>query len=142
MNTKRILQSFKKAIGIGFMPSEKLEKEPSIVKLSFLNPQDGVDGYECLLDEVGNTEATMIFTLRSKSKLDVQFIIKETGDNFKILNLNYNEEALLKFEKTQPKDKAYILLFGKTPTQSYEYSMTRQPFSPLVVDKYVIHHLP
>lgn len=139
MTIDNIEKSLQHATQIGFHSTDNYEKEPPAILLGFDNPQEGVSGYDQLIDKFQNNETTLIiFKDRTSNTMDISIVSKVTGDAINIKQLKYLTENLNNFIKKEPKDRRFILLIGYNPAIDTHIVATREPFSPMVIDKYEV----
>lgn len=139
MTIDKIEDSLQHATEIGFHTTDNYEQEPPAILLGFDNPQDGVPGYNQLIDKFQNNETTLIIFKNATSETaNISIVSKTTGDAINIKKLKFQSVNLKNFIKKEPKDRRFILLIGYNPATGTHIVATKEHFSPLVIDKYEI----
>ena len=70
--------------------------------------------------------------------LDISIVVKTNGDAINIKNLKYDQHQLADFLKNEEKDRKFAFVIGSMKSDHLEFFMTREPFSPIVLDKFEI----
>lgn len=133
----KIEKSLGTATAIQFFPTPDYNKEPPVIVLTFDKPQDGADGYNLLLDNYKDKNASLV-VLKNGNKIDISIVAKDTADAINIKHLNFDNNQLADFLTKEPKDRRFVFVIGFISSGQLTFTATRQPFSPVLLDKYEI----
>lgn len=133
----KIEKSLEKANAIQFFTTPNYEKEPPVIVLLFDKQNDGTDGYNLLIDNYKNKNATLVI-FQNENKVNISIVVKDTADAINIKNLNFDKIQLADFLTKEPKDRRFVFAIGLTSNGQLTLTATREPFSPILLDKYVI----
>lgn len=125
------------ATAIQFFPTLDYTKEPPIVALIFSKPEDGIEGYNLLLDNYKDKNATLVI-FKKDTGIDISIVAKDTADAINIKHLSFDSSQLDDFLAKEPKDRRFVFAIGFISGSHVSFVPTRQPFSPVVLDKYEI----
>ena len=73
-----------------------------------------------------------------QNSLDISIVIKDTADAVNVKNLTFNESQLDSFVKNEPKERKFVFAIGYFKDGILSISATRNPFQPVLLDKYNI----
>jgi len=132
---EKIEQSLNNANEIQFFPTPNYEKEPAVIVLIFKNPDDGVIGYNLLLDKYKD-ENFSLFIYQKDNKVDISIFIEEKGEVILIKDLNLNKAELQDFLNNEPKERRFVLAIGAISNGKLVLTATNEPFSPILVNGY------
>lgn len=142
-NQDFIEQSLGYSEHLSFHTTDNYDKSPPVIILGFMDARNGAVGYNALLDAFENGDTTLaLFRRRLAKLLDISIINKKTGDAVNIKNLKFNGNQFDDFLSKEPKDRQIVLVIGNVSVQGNHIFQTREPFYPLVVDRYEITNLP
>ena len=137
----KIIDKIEKSLGtataIQFFPTPDYNKEPPVIVLTFDKPYDGADGYNLLLDNYKDKNASLVI-FKNANKVDISIVAKDTADTINIKNLNFDNNQLADFLTKEPKDRRFVFAIGFISGRQLSLTATRQPFSPVLLDKYEI----
>lgn len=136
-----IIDKIENALGaassIQFFPTPNYDKEPPVVVLIFDQPHGGADGYNLLLDNYKDKNASLVI-FQNGDKVDISIVIKDTGDAINIKNLNRDKIQFNDFLTKEPKDRRFVFAIGFVSGGQLTLTATREKFSPVLLDKYEI----
>ena len=133
----KIEKSLGGATAIQFFPTPDYNKEPPVIMLTFDKPHSGADGYNLLLDNYKDKNASLVI-FNSGNTLDITIVAKDTADAINIKNLNFESNQLANFLTKEPKDRRFAFAIGIISGGQLNLTATRDPFSPVLLDKYEI----
>lgn len=133
----KIEKSLGGATAIQFFPTPDYNKEPPVIVLTFDKPHSGADGYNLLLDNYKDKNASLVI-FNSGNTLDISIVAKDTADAINIKNLNFDSNQLADFLTKEPKDRRFVFAIGFISGGLLNLTATRDPFSPVLLDKYEI----
>jgi len=133
----KIEKSFGAATSIQFFPTPDYNKEPPVIVLTFDKPNDGADGYNLLLDNYKDKNASLV-VFKNVNKIDISIVAKDTADAINIKLLNFDSNQLANFLTKEPKDRRFVFAIGFVSGGQLNLTATREPFSPVLLDKYEI----
>ena len=133
----KIEKYLEKANAIQFFTTPNYEKEPPVIVLVFDKQNDGIDGYNLLIDNYKNKNATLVI-FQYENKVNISIVVKDTANAINIKNLNFDKNQLNDFLTKEPKDRRFAFAIGLISNGQLALTVTRQPFSPLLLDKYEI----
>jgi hypothetical protein len=133
----KIEKSLGGATAIQFFPTPDYNKEPPVIVLTFDKPHDGADGYNLLLDGYKDKNASLVI-FNSGNRLDISIVAKDTADAINIKNLKFDSNQLADFLTKEPKDRRFVFAIGFVSGGQLALTATREPFSPVLLDKYEI----
>lgn len=133
----KIEKSLGTATAIQFFPTPNYDREPPVIVLTFDKPHDGADGYNLLLDNYKDKNASLVI-FKNANKVDISIVAKETADAINIKNLNFDSNQLADFLIKEPKDRRFVFAIGFITSRQLNFTATRDPFSPVLLDKYEI----
>lgn len=133
----KIEKSLGVATAIQFFPTPDYNKEPPVIVLTFDKPHDGADGYNLLLDDYKDKNASLVI-FNSGNRLDISIVAKDTADAINIKNLKFDSNQLADFLTKEPKDRRFVFAIGFVSGGQLALTATREPFSPVLLDKYEI----
>jgi hypothetical protein len=133
----KIENSLGVATAIQFFPTPDYNKEPPVIVLTFDKPHDGVDGYNLLLDNYKDNNTSLVI-FNSGNRLNISIVAKDTADAINIKDLNFDKNQLEDFLKKEPKDRRFAFAIGFVSGGQLALTATRDPFSPVLLDKYEI----
>jgi hypothetical protein len=136
-----IIDKIEKSLGtansIQFLPTPNYDIEPPVIVLTFDKPHDGANGYNLLLDNYKDKTASLVI-FQNANKVDISIVAKDTADAVNIKNLNFDKNQLDNFLTKEPKDRRFVFAIGFVSGGQLNLTATRQPFSPVLLDKYEI----
>jgi hypothetical protein len=133
----KIEKSLEKANAIQFFTTPNYEKEPPVIVLLFDKQNDGIDGYNLLIDNYKNKNTTLVI-FQYENKVNISIVVKDTADAINIKNLNFDKNQLTDFLTKEPKDRRFVFAIGLISNKQVVLTPTRHPFSPVLLDKYEI----
>lgn len=133
----KIEKSLGTATSIQFFPTPDYNKEPPVIVLTFAKPHEGAEGYNLLLDNYKDKNASLV-VFKNGNKVDVSIVAKDTADAINIKKLNFDSNQLADFLTKEPKDRRFVFAIGFVSCGQLSLTATRQPFSPVLLDKYEI----
>jgi hypothetical protein len=134
----KIEKSLGSATAIQFFPTPNYEKEPPVIVLTFDKPHDGAVGYNLLLDNYKDKNASLVIFKNANGKVDISIVAKDTADAINIKNLKFDSNQLADFLTKEPKDRRFVFAIGFVSGGQLALTATREPFSPVLLDKYEI----
>lgn len=84
-----------------------------------------------------NKNATLVI-FQYENKVNISIVVKDTADAINIKNLNFDKNQLTDFLTKEPKDRRLVFAIGLISNGQLSLTATREPFSPLLLDKYEI----
>lgn len=133
----KIEKSLGASTAIQFFPTPDYNKEPPVIVLVFPQPHDGADGYNLLLDNYKDKNASLVI-FKNANKVDISIVAKDTADAINIKALNFDKNQLADFLTKEPKDRRFVFAVGFISGRQLNLTATRDPFSPVLLDKYEI----
>jgi hypothetical protein len=133
----KIENSFGTATAIQFFPTPNYDREPPVIVLTFDKPHDGTEGYNLLLDNYKDKNASLVI-FKKGNNIDISIVAKDTADAINIKNLNFDSNQLADFLTKEPKDRRFVFAVGFVSGGQLNLTATREPFSPVLLDKYEI----
>jgi hypothetical protein len=131
---EEIERSWQNAKTLVFFPSEK-KNEPAVIGLLFSRQGEGLAGYDLLADTVENLNSVLVLT-KAGNTLNAAFVDKRNGQSVNIKGLQYDKGELANFIAKEPIGEPFAFLLGAADNQGVVFSMSKQPFSPLVIGEY------
>lgn len=125
------------ATSIQFFSTPDYNKEPPVIVLTFDKPYDGADGYNLLLDNYKDKNASLVI-FKNKNKINISIVSKDTADAINIKNLNYDSNQIADFLSKEPKDRRFVFAIGFVSGGQLNLTATRESFSPVLLDRYEI----
>jgi hypothetical protein len=123
----KIEKSLGTATSIQFFPTPDYNKKPSVIVLIFDKPYDGADGYNLLLDNCKDKNASLII-FQNSDKVDISIVVKNTADAINIKNINFDKNQLADFLSKEPKDRRFVFSIGFVSGGQLTLTATREPF--------------
>ncbi len=133
----KIEKSLGTATAIQFFPTPNYDREPPVIVLTFDKPHDGADGYNLLLDNYKDKNSSLVI-FQKTNKVDISIVAKDTADAINIKALNFDKNQLTEFLTKEPKDRRFVFAIGFVSGGQLNLTATRDPFSPVLLDKYEI----
>lgn len=133
----KIEKELEQAFSIQFFPTQDYDKEPPVVVLTFSKQHGGASGYNLMLDNFKSKEITLVI-FSNPDALDISLVHKPTGNAVNVKGLKYDNEQLRSFIASEPKDRRFVFAIGFISIDGLSITATREPFTPLLVDKYEV----
>jgi hypothetical protein len=108
---EQIEQNFSSAHHLDFVATTNLQKEPSVILIKFIDPQNHIDSYNLLCKTFDHEQLTTVLSI-TNNKISLQIVDSDTADVISINNLSFDKEQLKKFQQATPSNWRYIVALG------------------------------